>query len=69
MFIIVNDKKFWVKAEEDSATLTYICDTMQREYILINGGSNWTLKDFFHRIDIYSKMDALELKRLAKEVM
>lgn len=30
---MVNDKKFWVK--EDSATLTYICDTMQRESIYL----------------------------------
>jgi hypothetical protein len=69
MFITVNEKRFWVKIEEGSATLTFLCDTTQKEYILINGGSNWTLKDFFRIIDRYSKMEDPELRKLAKEIL
>lgn len=69
MFIKINGKRFWLKVVDDVPTLSFICDEIHRELVLIKGTKHWTLQEIYDRLEKYSKMEALELIKLAKEVL
>jgi len=71
MLLMVNGKKFfWTDTIEHGLAITYICPETEREYVLIDKGSNsWTAKQLFDRLEAYSEMSRQELRALAKEVI
>lgn len=69
MFVKINGKRFWLKVVDGMTTLSFICEELKSELVLINGTKHWTLQDVYDSLEKYSKMEDLELIKLAKETL
>lgn len=50
MYLKANGKQFWLTAADDEPVLSFICSESRHEYMLINGGANWTVQDLYDRL-------------------
>ena len=69
MFIKISGKKFWLKVVGGVPTLSFICDSTHKEYVILNGGTNWTLQELYNRLVFFASKEEVELIKLAKEIL
>ncbi len=69
MFIKIGGKKFWLKVVGDVPTLSFICEATHKEYVVLSGGTSWTLQDMYNRLVFFASKEEVELIKLAKEIL
>ena len=66
MFIVVENKKLWIKVVDGKPTVSF--EFNEQELVLINEGDNWSLQDFYDRLVQFSECSIIELVNRSRVV-
>ncbi len=69
MFTIINSRKFWIKHQEPTTTITYIEEYSESssEYVLYQ--DNGSVEEVFRLLEVFSELDFKVLRSMATSIL